>query len=117
MADTQTHDQYSMTNTVAMPYGCNLIGCKSADLHANADRPVAHVGSACRLHWVVVDVNNLVQVLGDLLCDLPELGKVKIPASAADGGTAWQSVKFEKDRRKCKRTNCELKHNRRRSCQ
>ncbi len=69
---------------------CNLTGCKSADLHADADRPVAHVGPACCLHWVVVDVNNLVQVLGHLLCDLAQLGKVKIPAAAAAGGVTAQ---------------------------
>ena len=53
-----------------------------ADLHADANGPVAHVGPACRLHWVVVDVNDLVQVLGHLLCDLRQLGKVKVPAAA-----------------------------------
>jgi len=70
-----------------VPYDCDLTGYKSADLHADANGPVARVGSACCLHWVVVDVNYLVQVLGHLLCDLPQLGKVKIPASAADGVT------------------------------
>ncbi len=58
------------------------------DLHANTDGPVAHVGPACRLHWVVVDVDDLVQILGHLLRDLTQLGKVKVPSAAADGVTA-----------------------------
>ena len=43
---------------------------KGTDLHTDADRPVAHVGPACCLYWVVVDINDLVQVLGHLLRDL-----------------------------------------------
>ena len=55
-------------------------GGRGSDLHADANGPVAHVGPASRLHRVVVDVNDLVQVLGHLLCDLRKLGKVKVPA-------------------------------------
>ena len=51
-----------------------------ADLDANANRPVACVRPACCLHWVVVDVDDLVQVPGHLLCDLCQLVKVKVPA-------------------------------------
>ena len=54
------------------------------DLHADADGAVAHVGPARCFHWVVVDVYDLVQILGHLLCDLRQLDKIEIPASAAD---------------------------------
>ena len=33
---------------------------KGTDLHTDADRPVAHVGPACCLYWVVVDICKLV---------------------------------------------------------
>lgn len=53
---------------------------ENADLHANANRTVAHVGPPGCLHWVEVDVNDLVQVFGHLLRDLCQLVKVKVPA-------------------------------------
>ena len=52
------------------------------DLHTNPNRPIAGVGSACCLYWVVVYVDDLVQVLCDLLGDLCQLVKVKVPAAA-----------------------------------
>ena len=66
-----------------------------SDLHTDANRPVAHVGPASRLHRVVVDVNDLVQVLGHLLCDLRKLGKVKIPAYTSVV-TSSQSIHWSK---------------------
>lgn len=50
-------------------------------LHTNANGPVAHVGPPGCLNWVVVDVDDFVQVLGDLLRDLSQLVKVKVPAA------------------------------------
>jgi hypothetical protein len=47
-------------------------------LHADADGAVAHVGAARRLHGVVVDVDDLVQVVGDHPGDLRQLVKVKV---------------------------------------
>ena len=55
-------------------------GRRGSDLHTDANGTVAHVGPAGGLHRVIVDVNDLVQVLGHLLCDLRKLGKVKVPA-------------------------------------
>jgi hypothetical protein len=55
-----------------------------ARLHANANGPVAHVGTARRLGRVVVDVDDLVQVLGHDVCHLAQLVKVKVPAPKQD---------------------------------
>ena len=53
-------------------------------LHTNANRTVACVGPPGCLHRVVVNVNDLVQVLGHLLRDLCQLAKVKV--------SAWQNL-------------------------
>ena len=52
---------------------------RGTDLHTDANWPVAHIGPACCLYWVVVDVNDLVQVLRHLLRDLCQLVKIKVP--------------------------------------
>ena len=49
---------------------------------------MAHVASLCFGHGVVVDVNDLVQVLGDNLGDLMQLVKVKFGSLGVD--ELWQ---------------------------
>lgn len=50
-------------------------------LNSNADGPVPHVRSLCRFHWVVVHVDNLVQISCDQLGDLSQLVKIEEPAA------------------------------------
>ena len=64
-----------------------------ADLHTDANRPIARVGPASCFHWVVVDVNDLVQVLGDLLCDVRQLVKVKVPVMQECNQTMTRRLK------------------------
>ncbi len=49
-------------------------------LYAQADGSMPLVGALCRLHRVVVDVDDLVQVPGGQPCHLCQLLKVKLPA-------------------------------------
>lgn len=41
----------------------------SQALNANSDGPVSEVGFLSLCHWVIVDIDNLVEVLGDSLAD------------------------------------------------
>mmetsp|Transcript_989 Transcript_989/g.1567 ORF Transcript_989/g.1567 Transcript_989/m.1567 type:complete len:407 (+) Transcript_989:1659-2879(+) len=54
-------------------------------LHAHANGAVTHVGAPGSLHWVEVDVNDLVQVLGHMGCHLSKLVKVKVPVGRIQG--------------------------------
>ena len=53
-------------------------------LHSHADGPVPHVGSPRRLHWVVVHVDDLVQVPRHVARNLRQLLEVEEPAQDSE---------------------------------